>query len=83
MSEMEGGENWSRLCSLGRRVATLALILECDMSSTQCSVGFSGIKLGLVLLRKDGQCLIGPLFTPIDAPTCVTIVKKKHGCDSE
>ena len=31
MSEMEGGENWSRLYSLGERVATLALILECDM----------------------------------------------------
>ena len=31
MSGMEGGENWSKLCSLGGRVSTLALILECEM----------------------------------------------------
>ena len=28
MSGMEGGENWSKLCSLEGRVSTLALILE-------------------------------------------------------
>ena len=28
MSGMEEGENWSKLCSLGGRVSTLALILE-------------------------------------------------------
>ena len=28
MSGVEGGENWSKLCSLGGRVSTLALILE-------------------------------------------------------
>ena len=28
MSGMEGGENWSKLCSLGGQVSTLALILE-------------------------------------------------------
>ena len=27
----KGGENWSKLCSLGGRVSTLALILECEM----------------------------------------------------
>ena len=32
MSGMEGGENWSKLCSLGGRVSTLVLILECEMS---------------------------------------------------
>ena len=31
MSGMEGGENWSKLCSLGGRVSTLVLILECEM----------------------------------------------------
>ena len=30
-SGMEGGENWSELCSLGGRVSTLALILEGEM----------------------------------------------------
>ena len=38
--------------------------------------------MGLELLRKDGQCFIGPLFTPFDPPTCVIIVKK-NGCDSD
>ena len=28
MSGMEGGENWSKLCSLGGRVSSLVLILE-------------------------------------------------------
>ena len=28
MSGMKGGENWSKLCSLGGRVSTLVLILE-------------------------------------------------------
>ena len=27
----EGGENWSKLCNLGGRVSTLALILEREM----------------------------------------------------
>ena len=31
MSGMEGGENWSKLGSLGGRVSTLALILEGEM----------------------------------------------------
>ena len=31
MSGMEEGENWSKLCSLGGRVSTLALILEGEM----------------------------------------------------
>ena len=31
MSGMEGGENWSKLGSLGGRVSTLALILEGQM----------------------------------------------------
>ena len=31
MSGMEEGENWSKLCSLGGRVSTLVLILECEM----------------------------------------------------
>ena len=31
MSGMEGGENWSKLCSLGGRVSTPVLILECEM----------------------------------------------------
>ena len=31
MSGMEGGENWSKLCSLGGRVSILALILEGEM----------------------------------------------------
>ena len=33
MSGMEGGENWSKLCSLGGWVSTLALTLECEMST--------------------------------------------------
>ena len=44
--------------------------------------GFSGIYMGLVLLWKDSQCLIGPMFTPCDPPTCVIIVNE-NGCDSE
>ena len=36
--------------------------------------------MGLVLLRKDDQCFIGPRFTPFDPPTCVNIFKK-NGCD--
>ena len=28
MSGMKGGDNWSKLCSLGGRVSTLVLILE-------------------------------------------------------
>ena len=31
MSGMEGGENWSKLCGLGRRFSTMALILEGEM----------------------------------------------------
>ena len=31
MSAIEGGENWSKLGSLGGRVSTLALILEGEM----------------------------------------------------
>ena len=31
MSRMEGGENWSKLGSLGGRVSTLALRLEGEM----------------------------------------------------
>ena len=31
ISGMEGGENWSKLGSLGGRVSTLALILEGEM----------------------------------------------------
>ena len=31
MSAIKGGENWSRLGSLGGRVSTLALILEGEM----------------------------------------------------
>ena len=31
MSAMEGGENWSKLGSLGGRISTLALILEGQM----------------------------------------------------
>ena len=31
MSGMEGGENRSKLCSLGGQVSTLALTLECEM----------------------------------------------------
>ena len=31
MSGMEGGENWSKLDSLGGRVSTLALRLEGEM----------------------------------------------------
>ena len=38
--------------------------------------------MGWVLLRKGGQCFVGPLFTPFDPPTCVVIVKE-NGCDSE
>ena len=33
--------------------------------------------MGLVLLRKGSQCLIGPVFTPFDPSTCVIIIKKK------
>ena len=33
MSGMEGGENWSKLGSLGARVSTLALILEGEICS--------------------------------------------------
>ena len=33
MSGIEGVENWSKLCSLGGWVSTLALILECEMSA--------------------------------------------------
>ena len=33
--------------------------------------------MGLVLLRKDDQCFIGPRFTPFDPPTCVNIFLKK------
>ena len=32
MSGMEGGENWSKVGSLGGRVSTLALRLEGEMS---------------------------------------------------
>ena len=31
MPGMEGGDNWSKLCSLGGRVSTLTLILEGEM----------------------------------------------------
>ena len=31
MSKVEGGENWSKLCSLGGRGSTLALRLEGEM----------------------------------------------------
>ena len=31
MSGMEGGENWSKLCSLGGQFSILVLILECEM----------------------------------------------------
>ena len=31
MTGMEGGDNRRKLCSLGGRVSTLALILECDL----------------------------------------------------
>ena len=33
--------------------------------------------MGLVLLRKGSQCLIGPVFTPFDPSTCVIIIKKE------
>ena len=33
MSGMEGGENWSKVGSLGGRVSTLALILEGEICS--------------------------------------------------
>ena len=32
--------------------------------------------MGLVLLRKCSQCLVGPVSTPFDPPTCVIAVKK-------
>ena len=31
MSKVEGGETWSKLCSLGGRVSTLVLRLEGEM----------------------------------------------------
>ena len=31
MSVVEGGENWSKLCSWGGQVSTLAVILEGEM----------------------------------------------------
>ena len=40
---------------------------------------FSGIEMGLVLLRRGSQCFIVPLFSPFEPPTCV----KGSGCDSE
>ena len=33
--------------------------------------------MGLVLLRKESQCFIGPVFTLFDPPTCVIILKKE------
>ena len=33
MSGMEGGENWSKLGSLGAQVSTLAVILEGEICS--------------------------------------------------
>ena len=35
--------------------------------------------MGLVLLKKGSQCVIGPVFTPFDPPTCVIICQKKMG----
>ena len=35
--------------------------------------------MGLVLLRKGSQCLIGPVFTPFDPSTCVINSQKKMG----
>ena len=39
--------------------------------------------MGLVLLMKGSQRFIGPVFTTFDPPTCIIIIVKENGCDSE
>ena len=60
------GENFSKLCSLGGRVSTLALILEGETKYSKSPFGWSKFepRAGLVLLRKGSQCFVGPVFTP-------------------
>ena len=73
------GENFSKLCSLGGRVSTLALILEGETKYSKSPFGWSKFEpsAGLELLRKGSQCFVGPVFTPSEPPTCVIIVKRK------
>ena len=60
------GENFSKLCSWGGRVSTLALILEGETKYSKSPFGWSKFEpsAGLVLLRKGSQCFVGPVFTP-------------------
>ena len=52
MSGMEGGENWSKVGSLGGRVSTLALILEGEICS-QSPFGWSKFKTQCSFIKKD------------------------------
>ena len=50
MLGMEGGGNWNKLCSLGCRVSTLALILEGEMN-LKAPFGWSKFKPSALSLK--------------------------------
>ena len=63
---------------IGRGDVVNLLLVGVNLNLVLCrKKGFSGILMGLVLLRKGSQCFIGPVFTQVDPPTCVIIVKRK------
>ena len=46
-----GGENWSKLCSLGGRVSILALILEGEMYLVSYMCNYSQKEMGVMVTK--------------------------------
>ena len=83
MSRMEGRERnrvncvtgeggFQHLLSFGWRKFELSI---------PALVNGSDIQMGLLLLRKGSQSYVGLVFTPLDPPMGVVIVKRKHRCE--